>query len=64
MTCLAIILALNLGRGGRLMAAMFVVAIGLSRIMLGVHWPSDVLAGWGLGLAWVATLSSWKPALS
>ncbi len=63
MTCLAIILALNIGRGGQLLAAIFILAIGLSRIMLGVHWPSDVLSGWGLGLAWVAALSSWKPAL-
>jgi undecaprenyl-diphosphatase len=30
------------------------IAIGLSRVALGVHYPSDVLGGWSAGLAFVA----------
>lgn len=33
-------------------ALMLSFLIGLSRPMLGVHWPSDVIAGWAFGLFW------------
>jgi undecaprenyl-diphosphatase len=37
-------------------AAVIVIAIGLSRIYLGVHYPSDVIAGYLAASAWVTTL--------
>jgi undecaprenyl-diphosphatase len=37
-------------------AALMVFAIGLSRIYLGVHYPSDVLAGYLAALMWVSAL--------
>jgi undecaprenyl-diphosphatase len=39
-----------------IVAAVFVAVLGLALVYNGWHWPSDVLAGWCLALAWVALL--------
>ena len=39
-----------------LAGVVFVVSMGLSRVFLGHHWLTDVVAGWALGLAWVAVV--------
>ena len=56
-------------RHRRIAAALSVALaflIGLSRPMLGVHWPSDVVGGWAFGLLWaglvLTLMQRWRPA--
>ena len=47
-------------RRGVAAAILLSLLIGISRVMLGVHWPSDVIGGWAFGLLWV--LLTLRPA--
>jgi len=54
---LTLALALTAGTRWQRLAAALAIAlsflIGVSRVMLGVHWPSDVVGGWTFGMLWV-----------
>ena len=42
-----------------LVSVLWLIIMGISRVYAGVHYPTDVLAGWGIGLIWTSLLWFW-----
>ncbi|MBW4572032.1 MAG: phosphatase PAP2 family protein [Tolypothrix carrinoi HA7290-LM1] len=61
MTLVAVLVILTWGSRWRwlviIAGSLFVLAIGWTRLYLGVHYPSDILAGWTASVAWAVGVS-------
>lgn len=64
MTCVALAWLFGRGDGAILVALFAAMFIGWTRVALGVHWPSDVMAGWGIGLVWTGLAMSMRNVLA
>ncbi|RZK19957.1 MAG: phosphatase PAP2 family protein, partial [Hymenobacter sp.] len=56
---LAAALFFVLPRRAWVLAPLFALGVGWARMYLGVHYPSDVLAGWSSGAGWVLLVQLW-----
>jgi undecaprenyl-diphosphatase len=66
---IAILLSMGLARGWRklviVLAVLIAIAVAWSRVYLGIHYPTDVIAGLALGWSWALLVFRWaRPKLS
>ncbi|ABA24624.1 Phosphoesterase, PA-phosphatase related protein [Trichormus variabilis ATCC 29413] len=61
MTLIAILVVLTWGSTWRwltvILGSVYILAIGWTRLYLGVHFPSDIIAGWMVAIAWAIGVS-------
>jgi undecaprenyl-diphosphatase len=57
-TAVAVLLLPRLGRLVWVIAVAVPLLVGLSRVLLGVHYPSDVVAGLLVGWSWTAAVTA------